>query len=89
MSDPFAGLREQLNANPEWPRVYLYKFIVPNDNHRLAQVEAIFGPEAQVSINQSRNGNYVSISAREMMISAEEVIERYRTASKIEGIISL
>jgi uncharacterized protein len=87
--DVFAGLREKLNHDKNWPRVYLFKFIVPNDNQKLAQAEALFGSEAQVKINQSRTGKYLSISATELMISAEEIIERYKKAGAIEGLTSL
>lgn len=89
MSDPYAGLRDKLKAEANWPKVYLFKFIIPNQNQLLAQTEALFGPEAQVKINQSRNGNYLSISAHEMMLSADEVIERYRKSSSIQGLIAL
>ena len=89
MSDTFKGLLDQLRKEREWPMLYLFKFIVPNDHQKLALVEALFGAEAQVSINESRNGKYLSISAKEMMLSAEEIIERYKKAQKIEGIISL
>ena len=87
--DPFQGLYEKLNAQKGWPMVYLFKFIIPNDNRKLAMTEQLFGPEAQVNINKSRTGKYLSISAKEIMINPSEVIERYRNASKIEGLISL
>jgi len=89
MSDPFEGLRSKLQSLTDWPEVYLFKFIIPNDNQKLAMVESLFGPEAQVTIHQSRKGNYLSVSAKEMMMSAEEVIQRYERAAEIEGVISL
>lgn len=89
MSETFNGLHEQLSKEKEWPMLYFFKFIVPNDHQKLARVEALFGAEAQISINESRNGKYLSISAKEIMLSADEIIERYKKAQKIEGIISL
>ena len=83
------SLREKLEANPEWPRVYFFKFIVPSDNQKLAQVEALFGPEAQVSLKQSSKGNFVSVSAKELMLSADGIIERYEKAAGIEGLMAL
>ena len=85
----FSSLREKLEANKDWPRVYFFKFIVPSDNQKLAQVEALFGPEAQVSLKQSSKGNFVSVSAKELMLNADGVIERYEKASKIEGLMAL
>lgn len=86
----YANLLEKLKADCEWPAVYMFKFIVPSDNEKLAQVENLFDTkEAEVRRRQSSKGNYVSITATEMMLSAEKVIERYREAEAIEGIISL
>lgn len=88
-NDPFAGLLNKLENLTQWPSLYLFKFIIPNDNQKLAQAEQLFGAEAQVTINESRTGKYLSISAKEMMLNPEEVVERYRRAAKIEGLISL
>ncbi len=87
--NPFSGLLEKLKQQKNWPMVYLFKFIIPNDNQKLAQTQQLFGAEAQVTINKSRTGKYLSISAKEMMITPEEVIDRYMRATKIEGLISL
>lgn len=88
-NDPYAALRQKLEESGEWPRVYFFKFIIPSSNEKLAKVEALFGEEAQVSIKQSHKGKYVSVSAKELMLSAEKVIERYEKANKIEGLMAL
>ncbi len=88
-NDPYADLRQKLKESGEWPRVYFFKFIIPSDNQKLAKVEALFGVEAQVTIKQSHKGNYVSVSAKELMLSAEKVIERYEEANKIQGLMAL
>ena len=85
----FNTLREKLENSGDWPRVYFFKFIIPSNNQKLAQVEALFGPEAQVSLKQSNKGNFVSVSAKELMLSADRVIERYEKAAKIEGLMAL
>lgn len=89
MEDTFKGLHQKLLEEGGWPKIYLFKFIVPNDNHKLAQAEALFGPESQVSRTQSRTGKYISITAKEIMLSADEVILRYVASQKIEGLIAL
>ena len=85
----YTTLREKLEANTEWPRVYFFKFIVPSDNKKLAQVEALFGAEAQVTLKQSSKGNFVSVSAKELMLSADRIVERYEKAAEIEGLMAL
>ena len=87
--DPYADLRKKLVESGDWPRVYFFKFIIPSDNQKLAQVESLFGPEANVSIKQSHKGNYVSVSAKEVMLNADKVIERYKKANEIEGLMAL
>lgn len=89
MEEKWKALEEKLN-DEKWPQIYMFKFIVPADNKRVAQVEELFNTqEAEVSMRTSKKGNFVSITAKEMMLSATGVIERYKDAAKIEGVISL
>lgn len=85
----YTNLKEKLENQFSWPQLYLFKFIIPADNKKLALVEALFGAEAQVTTRQSKSNKFISISAKEVMISADAVIEVYKKAEKIEGIISL
>ena len=85
----YTALKEKLEVNKEWPRVYFFKFIVPANNKKLAQVEALFGAEAQVTLKQSSKGNFVSVSAKELMLSSDGIIDRYEKDSKIEGLMAL
>lgn len=87
--DIYAKLREKLTEQGGWPQPYMFKFIIPSDIKKLALVEAIFGEDAQISIRQSKSNKYTSITAKEVMISPEEVIKTYRKAEGIEGLISL
>jgi uncharacterized protein len=89
MSDLYNGLRQRLEQEGGWPKIYLFKFIIPNNNHTLAQTEALFGPESQVSLTQSKTGKYISVTAKELMISADEVIRRYEKSSEIAGLMAL
>lgn len=85
----YAGLKEKLESQHEFPSVYMFKFIVPNDNQRLARVEALFGAEAQVVTRTSKNGKYVSVTGKELMLNADNIVNRYKEAGKIPGIVSL
>jgi hypothetical protein len=87
--DIFGKLRAQLDLM-EWPNLYLYKFIIPNENEKLAQVTALFdGETAEISYHESGKGNYVSVSVKEVAVSVEQIIEKYQKASEIKGVISL
>ena len=86
----YEKLKTQLEEGFEWPTVYMFKFIIPADNQKLAQVENLFNTkESSVRIRQSSKGNYVSVTAKELMINPEQVIERYLEAEKIQGLIAL
>lgn len=87
--DFFESLKQKLDEQCEWPHVYMFKFIIPADNHKLALVEALFGPEAEITTRQSSTNKFISITAKEMVMSSEEIITIYKKATEIEGIMSL
>jgi len=82
-------LEEQLNSHGPWPQVYMFKFIIPDNNRNYAILRSIFGDESKFSVRHSSAGKYISITVKEMMIDPAEVIERYRRAAIIEEIIAL
>lgn len=84
----FDELKNKLEKN-SWPAVYMFKFIVLSDNQKIAIVESLFGDDAEVKLQPSSNGKYTSITAREVMLSADQVIEVYTKAASVEGIIAL
>ncbi len=85
----YSGLKEKLNRAHAWPSVYMFKFIVPDEPEKLVQVQKLFSDEAEVSYRSSKNGSYISVTGKEIMLSAEEVIRVYRKAENIDKIIAL
>ena len=86
----FDRIRQALDSYHTWPGVYMFKFIVPGDHEKVAQVQALFNSKtAQITSRSSSKGNFVSVTAREVMVSAEQVLEKYKEASKIEGLVAL
>ena len=86
----YARLLEQLKGDTTWPAPYLYKFIVPADVQKIAQIEAIFnGTNAQINTRNSSKGTYTSLSIKVIMASPEKVIEKYKQVSQVDGVISL
>jgi uncharacterized protein len=82
--------RELLEQNYTWPALYMFKFICPADNEAIARLQQLFDPEvAEISLRPSSKGNYVSFTAKELMLSAEAVMQRYEQARGIPGLISL
>ncbi|UGU15827.1 DUF493 family protein [Sinomicrobium kalidii] len=86
----YKRLKEELNNTTTWPSSYLYKFIVPTDAEKIAQIENIFdNTGAVIKSKKSSKGNYTSVSIQLIMESADAVIEKYREVSKVEEVISL
>lgn len=84
----FDELRKKLN-NESWPAIYMFKFIVPSNNHKIALIESFFEDDAEIKMQASTNGKYTSITIRQVMLDASAIIEIYVKAAAIEGIISL
>ncbi|MBL4862083.1 MAG: DUF493 family protein [Crocinitomicaceae bacterium] len=88
MSDPYKKLTEQLELL-EWPNVFLFKFIVPNNSEATARVAALFDEATDLKFRPSKTGKYISVSAKEMMMDVGSIIEKYKKASEIEGLMAL
>jgi len=82
-------LRASLDKVHEWPSVYMFKFILEPDKDRLDAVLALFPPESEVLRKYSAGGKYVSLTVREVMMNANDVVARYEKASGISGVIVL
>jgi hypothetical protein len=86
----FKRLLAELKNDREWPGEYLFKFIVPTDVGKVAEVEKSFNDMgAVINTKRSKNETYTSISINVVMESAEQIVNKYKEVAHIEGIISL
>ncbi len=88
MKEQFDNLKIQLELL-EWPRLYMYKFIVPNTPEMIAKVGNLFSAQAEINIQPSKNGNFASITGKEVMMSVEDTLEVYYKAAEFKGVIAL
>ncbi|MBN4072603.1 DUF493 domain-containing protein [Crocinitomix catalasitica] len=88
MSDEFENLRELLKEQ-NYPSIYFYKFIVKSEPDKMVEIQRCFSETAEFSTRPSKKGKYVSVSIKEMMLSTEDIIERYKAVGQIEGVIAL
>ena len=86
--EEFESLKTQLEQT-DFTQVYFFKFIVPNKNDNVARVSALYSSDTQVKMKPSSSGKFISMSAKQVMLSADEIIGIYKKASAIDGIISL
>lgn len=87
--EQFEKLRELLNKENNWPMVYMFKFIIPADNQKIALVEAKFSDEAIILHKESSNGKYFSITVKEVMLNADSIISKYKEMEGIDGLMAL
>lgn len=80
------SFREKLDNNHAWPTLYMFKFIVPVGKEE--EIEQLF-PKNEVKTKQSSQGNYISVTAKLMMNSSEDVIDIYKKANEVQGVIAL
>ena len=81
-----ASFRQKLDDHYAWPALYTYKFIVPRGKE--GEVKELF-PFHTTTERNSKQGNYISVTVQLMMQSSEAVIEIYKKAALIEGIVAL
>lgn len=88
-NEQYDNLRDLLNEENNWPIIYMFKFIVPANNHKIALVQSKFSDEATITQKESSNGKYISITVKEVMLNAESIIEKYKEMNGIEGLMTL
>lgn len=88
MEGQFDKLKIQLELQ-EWPRLYLFKFISPSDNQKIALITTMFDETSDITLRPSSKGSYTSISVKEIMMSSDKVIAVYEKAAEIDGVIIL
>lgn len=79
----------KLNAVHTWPSVFMFKFILAPSDEKLVALRQIFGESAEFSSRESRTGKYVSITVKELIVNPDDILQRYTTATAIEGVIAL
>ncbi|MDG1252539.1 MAG: DUF493 family protein [Schleiferiaceae bacterium] len=85
-----SAFKELLEQNYTWPSIYMFKFVCPASNENIAFLGSLFNSEtAEIQIRSSSKGNYISVTAKELMLSADKVIERYSKVRTIPGLLSL
>jgi len=78
-----------LLAQQNFPLVFPFKFVIKKDQDKLVEIKRVFDETAEFSVRESKNGNYISITIKQMMLQPDHIIEKYEQMKKIKGIISL
>jgi putative lipoic acid-binding regulatory protein len=86
MNERLWKLRLVLDETVEFPTEYLFKFIVPKSevHHVLALLDGM-----DIDERASANGNYISVSAKSLCQTSDEIIQVYKKVSTIKGLLAL
>jgi putative lipoic acid-binding regulatory protein len=85
----YIAFKQKLEQENSFPTVYMFKFIVEADNKKIALVENLFNEDAHITTKESAGGKYFSITSKQVVLNADEIIELYKKAAEIEGLIGL
>lgn len=87
MSTTEDSFRERLDDYYDWPSPFLFKFIAPHD--QVDRVLALFDSDAEITTRWSSGGKWISVTTEIEMESSEAVLDVYRRAGTIEGVVAL
>ncbi len=86
----YNNLKKMIKESGDLPGNYIFKFVIPNENKALAELQKIFDDvHPQFSTKQSSGGKYLSLTVQLFAIDEEYIIDYYKQAGKIKGIIML
>ena len=81
---------EKLKEQMTFPSEYIFKFIVPNEPEKVNHIYALFDKETAIITHRlSKTEKFFSFTVKELMLDAESIIEKYKLAKSVEGIVSL
>jgi hypothetical protein len=81
--------KNKLIETMSFPSVYMFKLIVPSENRAIALVENLFEEDADIHTKESGGGRYTSVTAKQVVMHVDEIINIYKKASTISGVIFL
>lgn len=88
--DFYERFHKQLDEKHKFPGNYMFKFIIPTEGKKIALLHKIFDHGSpSFMMKESKNGKYTSATVTLYVPDATAVIEYYKEASKIEGIMMM
>ncbi|TDM00165.1 MAG: DUF493 domain-containing protein [Flavobacteriaceae bacterium] len=86
----YQKLQTQLDESKDLPGKYIYKFIFPNLHSNQQDLQKVFVDFHPIYTQKvSKNAKYLSLTVTIYANSSSQVIDLYKKASKIKGIIML
>ncbi|WP_291862252.1 hypothetical protein [Marinilabilia sp.] len=85
----YRNLRKALGKEEEWPQLYMFKFIVPNQHGKVDKVVSMLPEESDISFKHTKSLRHVSVTCRAMMSHPDDVIIITQNVTALEGVMAL
>lgn len=85
----FSDFAKKLENAMTFPSVYMFKFIIKSEHRKIALIRNLFDMEAEIHQKESSGGKYICITARQVVMNVDEIIDIYKKADDIEGVMWL
>jgi len=72
-----------------FPKPYVFKFIVLTESTAEQEVKNCFDSEAKFTLTYSKNKKYTTVTILQKMKSSQAIIDKYLLVSKIKNVIHL
>ena len=71
----YSNLKEKLEEFTDWPNDYLFKFIIPSEEHKIEKLKSIFEEtNAIITTRTSSKGKFTSVSVMLNLENPDQVI---------------
>ncbi|WP_113663131.1 DUF493 domain-containing protein [Pedobacter nanyangensis] len=87
-ADVYANFKEKLENVQSFPGTYTFKFIITGDHTKIEELRAVL-PNDEFVEKPSKTGKYIAITVNKQVQNADEVVDIYKQASAIKGIMLL
>jgi hypothetical protein len=85
----YRNLRKALGKEEEWPQLYMFKFIVPNQHGKVDKVVSMLPEESDISFKHTKSLRHVSVTCRAVMNHPDDVIIITQNVTALEGVMAL
>lgn len=55
----------------------------------MVEIKLCFDETAEFETHHSKNGNYISVNIKQMMLSSDDILKRYELVARIKNVIPL
>lgn len=86
----YKNFKEKLTEMYQFPTEYLFKFIIPNDQEKQAEIFRVFdGLKYTITERDSKNGKYTAVNVNTAVADADQIVDIYQEVAKIKDVIML